>query len=140
MDGPVVKTSSAQRAFGAASSIGTAVRGQVFNLTVMCILAPFPHIAAHIEETELVRSFHRDVWRVIAVLPIIPSDAIDVVAAAITEPVAPMGPAPGCIFPLRFRGQTQDGDRERGLTRQLRADIARVDLVQESAGPLEFIP
>jgi len=39
-----------------------------------------------------------------------------------------------------FGGQTQDGDQERGLTRQLRADLARVDLVQESAGPLEFIP
>src|SRR5260221_13002146 len=71
----------------------------------------------------------------IAVLPVIPSDAIDVVAAAITEPVAPMGPAPGCIFPLRFRGQTQDGDRERGLTRQLptKHSFTTLSLAQRAA-------
>src|SRR5437773_4446173 len=53
---PIVKASSAQRAFRAVPAIRTAVLGQVIDFGGVHILAPLPNVAGHVVKADLIRS------------------------------------------------------------------------------------
>ena len=138
--GPIVKASATQDTFRAVTVIWTPVCRQILDLRGVRVLAPLPNVAGHIVKAELIGSFKPNVVRVIAPFPVVPGDQIDIVAAAVAKAVAPLRPAASSVFPLRFRWQTQSGLWTGYFVRQLLANVACVDAVEESARTMEFIP
>jgi hypothetical protein len=76
------------------------ILGNALDLGCKDILAPFPDIARHVIDAELVWRFPPNRLRVIAMLSIIPRYRIDVVAATEAETVGPVWTAAGGVLPL----------------------------------------
>ena len=83
------------------------VRLRIEAIAAIQILAPFPHIAAHIVQTEGVGLFGaHSAWGAAAVV-VVPADDGESVAAAVQERrVAEVLATAGGVFPFRLGGQT----------------------------------
>src|SRR4051812_37775139 len=139
MGGPVVEAPATEHTLLAGAPVGRAVFWNHIDVVRKRVLAPFPDVARHVVNPELVRCFLCDGLRVIAVSTIVPRDRVDVVAATVPVPVLPVWSAAGGVFPFGFRRQP-----EMEIMLHLFAhgfgDCALVQARQEAAGLSEAIP
>src|SRR4051794_23299065 len=103
------------------------------------IVTPFPYVARHIVNTELVWRFLTDGLSVIALSAVVPGYRIDVVAAAEREAVLPVLAAAGSILPFSLRGQAKCRCVGKLLGHHCR-HRARVQPVDEAPRTREIIP
>src|ERR1051326_4195344 len=71
MRGPVVEASATEHLLLAGAPVGRAVPGNHIDIAYKRVLAPFPDVARHVEDPELVRCFLCDGLRVITVSTIV---------------------------------------------------------------------
>lgn len=103
-----MKTPAAKDSLVSIPGPRTSISANVLNTWCKRVLAPFPDIARHVEQAELVRLFLCDIVRVIAPLPVIPSYEVNVVAAAVSKAVLPVRTTACGIFPLGLGWQPKD--------------------------------
>lgn len=139
MNRPVVKTAPTKDAVGAGIAVGAAIPRNLRNVWCEGILTPLPNVAGHVVQAELIRRLLRDRMRV-AIPAAIPSDGVDVVAAAEAKSVAPVGAASGGILPLGLRRQAKGHVGCRQLGRHRRTHRARVDAVQKPVRLGDLVP
>jgi hypothetical protein len=91
VDRPVVKAPAPKDAFGTVVSTRAPIRWNHVDVSRKGVLAPFPDVARHIVETELVRRLPRNLFGAIASLAVVPRHEVDVVAATEAKHVRPVG-------------------------------------------------
>src|SRR6058998_2920525 len=73
MDGPVVIATATQDALRTPSGERAAIGGDVLDFTRKAVLAPLPHVAAHVVNAQLVSRFLRDFMGLVATVALVPS-------------------------------------------------------------------
>src|SRR5215471_18083540 len=103
MNGPIVEATTAKDAFVPNACEGLAVRWNTVYVAGKHVLAPFPHVARHIINAQLIRCLSRNGLRMVAVLPTVPCHGVDIVTPAESEGVWPVRSTASGVLPLGLR-------------------------------------